>query len=55
MKKDFKELDLNQGPPEYQIDALEGMTMGTSHNQEQYLMKYFNFYYTQKLPRQSHA
>ena len=43
MKKEFKELDLNQGPLDYQTDALEGMTMGTSHNVKQYLRNISTF------------
>jgi len=39
MKKECILLDLNQGPSEYQTNALEGMTMGDSYSIEQYFVK----------------
>ena len=46
MKKQCKELALNQGPIVYYNDAPEGMAMGDSQYLFQYLLKSCNFYNT---------
>ena len=52
MKKECKRLDLNQGFPDYQTDALESMAIVDLLYYWKYL---YNFYYTKKLPRQSYT
>ena len=51
MKKEFRYLDLNQGSPVYQTDILESLAIEGLHSWKQYLINYYNFYYTQKIAK----
>ena len=55
MKKECRELDSNQGSIDYQTETPESMAIADLHSWLQYVINYYNFYYTQKLPRQSYT